>query len=362
MTQAVTRPGVVFVSRKWPPAVGGMETYSLRLAETLEPHVRLTRIVLPGRADGSPPGALALMVFGVKTFLRVATRHRDTDVVHIADMASWPIALGARLSRKPPAIVLSAHGTDVTFPLRGGFVGKFYGMYLKLGARLLTGPDVIANSAATEAAARDCGFTSTKIVPLATDFTRQLADVDCNRLLFSGRIIPLKGLSWFVREVLENLPAEITLAVAGTVWDETEAECLDHARVTYLGRLDQKALAVEFARALAVVVPNVPVDTGQFEGFGLVAVEAAAAGGVVLASDHGGLREAVKDGTTGFSLAAGNAAAWISKITFVRNWSDRERQAFTDRASATTSEAFGWERVAQDTLRAYEQAMARGTA
>lgn len=359
MTQAVTRPGVVFVSRKWPPAVGGMETYSLRLAETLEPHVGLTRIVLPGRNDGRPPSALALIVFGVGAFLRVATQHRDADVVHVADMASWPVALGARLSLKPPAIVLSAHGTDVTFARRGGFVGKSYGMYLKLGARLLAEPVVIANSAATEAAARDCGFTSTKIVPLATDFTRQKSAMDRNRLLFSGRIIPLKGLSWFVREVLENLPSVITLAVAGTVWDQTEAECLDHPRVTYLGRLDQKDLAVEFARALAVVVPNVPVDTGQFEGFGLVAIEAAAAGGVVLASDHGGLREAVQDGTTGFSLAAGDAGAWLHQITVVRNWSDGERQAFIDQASATAHETFGWERVARDTLHNYEQAMER---
>ena len=350
---------VVFVSRKWPPAVGGMEIYSARLCEALDAHISLTPIVLPGRTDGSPPGPLSLLAFGIRAFLAIAIRHRGTDVVHIADMASWPVAIAAIFTRRSPAVVLSAHGTDVTFPRRGTQMGRLYAHYLKLGARLLKKAVVIANSRGTEAEARFHGFTKTCVVPLATDFSRREPEREPARLLFSGRIIPLKGLSWFVSQVLDRLPEEMELDVAGTIWDRNEAECLAHPRVRHLGGMDQSELAQAFADALAVVVPNVEVPSGQFEGFGLVAVEAAAAGGVVLASNHGGLKDAVRDKETGFILDAGNADAWIDKICEVRGWSKEERNAFTEKASKATAALFRWDRVASDTLKAYEWALRR---
>lgn len=353
----MTKPRIIFVSRKWPPAVGGMETYAQRLTDALEPSTELKRIVLPGRPDGSPPGSLALGFFGLQASFRILLGRRHADVIHVGDMASWLLALPARIGLGNAAIVLSAHGTDVTYPRRGTTFGHLYARYLRLGAWLLRNPTVIANSRATEAEVQRYGFTSTRAVPLATDFTRRKVDFDPNRLLFSGRIIPLKGLSWFVENVLDHLPDEITLDVAGTIWDRDEATCLKHPRVNHLGHLNQDELAEAFARALAVVIPNVPVASGQFEGFGLVAIEAAAAGGVVLASDHGGLAEAVIDGETGYSLPAGHAEAWIAAIRNVRAWDPARRKSMTDLASETAKEVFSWDRVARDILAAYAQAM-----
>jgi glycosyltransferase involved in cell wall biosynthesis len=346
----VTEPGIVFLSRKWPPAVGGMETYALRLAEALEPLTRLTRIVLPGRANGQPPGPLALIAFGLGSFLALARHHRDADVIHIGDMASWPLALAVRR----PAVVLAAHGTDVAYPLRRTLRGRLYGAYLRLGARLLPRALVIANSGATEAAARSHGFIRSTVIPLATDFTAEDATPDLNRLLFSGRLTPRKGLAWFVRQVLPRLPETVHLDVAGTIWDADEAAALDHPRVHHLGHVDQAQMARAFAGSLAVVVPNIPVPTREFEGFGLVAVEAAASGGVVLASDDGGLVEAVRDGETGLTLPAADAEAWVAAITRVLSWSSEERHAFTARATKSARRHYSWDRVARDTLAAYQ--------
>lgn len=345
-------PKVVFLSRKWPPAVGGMETYSLRLSDHLDRHTDLTRIVLPGRANGQPPGAGALILFGLKAFAMRLLRHRDAGVIHVADMASWPLALAPGRA----AVVLSAHGTDVAYPLRGTLLGRLYGAYLRLGARLLRDALVIANSAATETCAQSFGFTRTRVIPLATDFTRQDAGPNLDRLLFSGRLTPRKGLKWFVDNVLDQLPPHIRLDVAGTVWDRTEATAFENPRVHHLGHLDQADMARAYARALAVIVPNIQVPTREFEGFGLVAVEAAAAGGVVLASDDGGLKEAVRDGETGLTLPAGDAAAWVAAIRRVIAWSDAERHAFTDRASDAARRFYSWDRVGRETLAAYDDA------
>ena len=47
---------VLFITRKWPPAVGGMETYSHRLSGELAKHVPVQTVALPGAPSGLPPG------------------------------------------------------------------------------------------------------------------------------------------------------------------------------------------------------------------------------------------------------------------------------------------------------------------
>ncbi|MEM8788517.1 MAG: glycosyltransferase family 4 protein [Pseudomonadota bacterium] len=345
---------VTFVTRKWPPAMGGMETYSKALTDALRKDVDLRVIALPGNRDGSVPGTLALLRFGALTAVRLLMARRPDPITHIGDMASWPLGLCARLRRPGAQRVLSAHGTDVSYPLRGGVLGRLYGAYLRLGARLLGPTTVIANSAATAEEARVHGFRNTVVVPLAAYVRTQTIGYDgSRRMLFSGRLIPSKGLTWFAAEVLPQLPDDIGLDVAGTVWDEGERRALDDPRVRHVGHLDQQTLWQAYAKALCVVVPNVDRPNGGFEGFGLVAVEAAAAGGLVLVSNHSGLKDAAIHGETGFHLPPGDAAAWGAKIREIAEWDSARRSAFTQNARRVCETRFSWQRVADDTLRQY---------
>ena len=348
-------PKVLFVSRKWAPAMGGMETYSVELCRALEPHVALDRLVLSGREDGRPPALLALLGWGMRSALRLLTQRDVPDVVHLGDMAIWPLGYVARLRSARTRVVLSAHGTDVSFGMRPGLVGKLYGIYQRLGARLLRRTRVMANSAATAEGAASLGWREITICPLATTWqgADSLPEGPRRRLLYSGRILPLKGLRWFVEEVLPRLPEDIGLDVAGTVWDRAEAVALDHPRVAYLGRLAPEDLGEAYASALAVVVPNTGLPAWQFEGFGLVALEAAAAGGVAVASDHGGLRDAVRSGETGFLLPVRDAGAWAKKIREVAAWSGAEREDFVSRSLLAVDRTYRWDRVAQQVLAAY---------
>jgi glycosyltransferase involved in cell wall biosynthesis len=83
---------VLFVTRKWPPAVGGMEVYCAELTRELSGRVDLTTHALPGREDGRPPSGLRLAWF----FLREAVflvRHRNRyDVIHYGDLVMFPLA------------------------------------------------------------------------------------------------------------------------------------------------------------------------------------------------------------------------------------------------------------------------------
>jgi glycosyltransferase involved in cell wall biosynthesis len=88
------------------------------------------------------------------------------------------------------------------------------------------------------------------------------------------------------------------------------------------------------------VQPNVAV-LGDMEGFGLVAIEAAMRGTVVVASDLEGLSDAVQDGVTGDLVASGDAEAWIAHLgrlledrAGIEERAQRYRAACVDRSSS----------------------------
>lgn len=352
---AATRPAdILFVTRKWPPAMGGMETYSVELTRALAEDRNVDVVALPGRDDGAPPTGVALLAWGARTAFRLLRSGPGAGQVHIGDMASWPLGLAAKRHAPHCRVALSAHGTDVSYSLRGGLRGTLYGLYLRLGARALPSAVVIANSAATAECTRIHGYRNTVVVPLATAL-RPAAPPGPPEpfVLFAGRLVERKGCAWFIRNVLPLLPEPLTLKVAGTVWSADEGEALDHPRVEFLGPQPPGEIARLYALATCVVTPNVDVANGEFEGFGLVATEASASGGVSLASAHSGLNEAVVDGVTGFLLPPGDAEAWAAKIDEISAWTPEARRIFLERAMAETHRRYSWERVARDTLTAY---------
>jgi len=323
-----------------------METYCWELTQRLKQYGQLEVIALPGRPDGAPPTHGALIKFGLRAAIQLFGSTAG-ELVHVGDAASWPLAWVAAQRHPQTRIVLSAHGSDLSYANRRGWRSTLYGTYLRIGAKLLPKALVIANSTWIARLAEEIGFQTVVRVPLATTFRRMSAVRNNGALLFAGRIAPAKGLAFIVEQVLPLLPASIRVRVAGTVWDAGEARVLSSPRVDYLGSLSSDLLAAEYATAMCTVVPSLSA-----EGFGLTAVEAAAAGGVVIASNHSGLAEAVGPGI-GFLEEPGNAPAWARGINEVANWSPEQRESFITRASSKASELYNWDRVVRDTLQAY---------
>jgi glycosyltransferase involved in cell wall biosynthesis len=116
-------------------------------------------------------------------------------------------------------------------------------------------------------------------------------------LIFLGRIHPDKGVHLAI-EVARL--SGMRLIIAGIVQDEAYFReqikpHLDDQNILYVGAVDVKGKNELFARARALLHLNtIP------ERFGLVLVEANAAGVPVIAWDLGSCREVIKDGETGF--------------------------------------------------------------
>lgn len=343
---------ILFVTRKWPPAIGGMEVYATEMvAEWRAAGHRVDLRALPGRADGGAPGALALIGFGLRTALSVLVQPRDWQVLVGGDLAVWPLIWLAGLRRGRAACLLTAHGTDAAFGARAGLRAALYRIHLGLGARLLRRARVAANSGTTADHARRAGFADVTVIPLGCRAVAPEGTPPEGRfVLFAGRLERRKGLSWFVAEVLPQLPPDVRLVVAGPRRDAGEAAALGAPRVDYAGPVSQGRLCALMRGAVAVVIPNRPEAPGVVEGFGLVAVEAAMAGGVVLASRVGGYQGSVIDGQTGRLLPPGDAAGWVATLTEVLGWSPEHRAGVTNRARATAAKHFDWARTAAGTL------------
>jgi glycosyltransferase involved in cell wall biosynthesis len=110
-------------------------------------------------------------------------------------------------------------------------------------------------------------------------------------MLFLGRLTEEKGVrllmaAWDIAR--PGLP--LVIAGTGPLQDEVRAWAADRTDVRYVGLLDKAGCRELTARAAAVVVPSVWLET-----FGLVVVEAMAAGVPAVAADHGSLPELVAD-------------------------------------------------------------------
>ncbi len=120
-----------------------------------------------------------------------------------------------------------------------------------------------------------------------------------DHVLYLGRITAEKGIP-VLREAWDRLAARggvgmpLVLAGTGPLQDEVSAWAERRTDVRYLGLQSREQCHALTERAAVVVVPS-----SWLEAFGLVAVEAMAAGVPVVAAGHGALGELVREGVTG---------------------------------------------------------------
>ncbi|RKT57194.1 glycosyltransferase family 4 protein [Saccharothrix australiensis] len=172
-------------------------------------------------------------------------------------------------------------------------------------------------------------------------------------LLFFGRLEWEKG----VQDLIAALPrvrrahrgARLVVAGEGTHGEWLVEQARKHKvrrAVDFAGHLPDRSLAALLAAADAVVLPS------RYEPFGIVALEAAAAGAPLVASTAGGLGEVVLNGVTGLSFAPGDVDALAAAVRSVL--ADRASAARRAKAAkARLGTDFDWSRIAEATAGVY---------
>ncbi|MGA9874086.1 MAG: glycosyltransferase family 4 protein [Rhodococcus sp. (in: high G+C Gram-positive bacteria)] len=172
-------------------------------------------------------------------------------------------------------------------------------------------------------------------------------------LLYVGRLEYEKG----IQDAIAALPRirrthpGTTLAIAGEGtqfgWLAGLARTHRVARaVSFLGSLDHEELLANLHSADAIVLPS------RYEPFGIIALEAAAAGAPLVASTAGGLGEAIVDGVTGLSFPPADVGELASAVRRVLD-DGPAAQTRADAARRRLTVDFDWKHVAHETAQVY---------
>lgn len=355
------KPKILFVTRKFPPSVGGMEKVNYELSKEFS-KITPTRIVSWGGSQKWLAFIYPYLFFKALVLSFIF----DPDVVYLGDGVMTPTGfLLKKITKKKVVCVL--HGLDVTYQL---------GIYQKIIPSLLNRLDLlicVSSQTKKECLKRGIGKDKVVVIPnginpkefkvksqnnvrrKTTAYLSKKLSVnlgDKKILLTVGRLVKRKGHAWFIKNVMPKLSPETIYLIAGdgpekenVLKEISENDLRD--RVFLLGRVSDELKKNLYNSADLFVMPNINVK-GDMEGFGIVALEASSAGLPTIASKIEGIKDAVKDGENGFLLKEKDAISWQKTITSLLI-SDEKGDSLRKR-TLDFSTQFSWNKIASKHL------------
>ena len=338
---------ILIYSKTFFPTTGGIQTVVSELArglaergwddsETIEVTV-VTRTRRRTDADDSSPYRLVRD----PNLQRLIQFVREADIVHIAGPAMLPMVLGLAFN-KP--VVVEHHGYQSICPngllvyqpdhslCPGYFMQKRYQMCIRcntanlgwtrsLRSLFLTFPrrwlcqKVSRNIAVSEHVCKRISLPRTKVIYHGIEGTigilqgQDLTDGNTLQIGSVGRLVSEKGLPTLLRAAkrLDDEGGDFRLTFVGDGPERANLENMSRNlrfknRVEFLGELQGPELAEALRAVRVIVMPSQWEETA-----GLAAIEHMMRGGVVIASDIGGLGEIV--GEAGLRFKAGDSEA-----------------------------------------------------
>lgn len=287
----------------------------------------------------------AVLDANVRMARAVLSTARRPHVLHAHDWMVGPAASLLRTALTIP-LVATIHATE-----RGRHHGAIppgvSGWIDAMERELVSAADRVAvcASAMREVICRQLGADAERVVvtPNGVDETRwRVRGVrrQPRRVVLAGRLEHEKGVH-ILLQAADGLDCHVVVAGDGTQAATLRAAA--SAQVHFTGRLEQRALARLLATATLVVVPSL------YEPFGLVALEAMAAGAPVVASRTGGLT-AVVDGA-GALVPPGDVEAL--RRTLRRLLADPQARARMAAAGRLRARGRTWDRAADAALALY---------
>jgi glycosyltransferase involved in cell wall biosynthesis len=343
---------ILFITRKFPPSVGGMEIYSKEIYDALLDAGNDVRLHRPTTPILGRPSVFRVGIFFLSSCWTLVRQRKSCDAVLLGDFCLSALAVFAKACMpRRVRVVVALHGNDLYFMRKRNALAAIYRWICRFVVWSKALDAAIANSHAIKREALGRGIESVSVVPLATrvgTLREQETPERLRAILFSGRLIQYKGLSWFVTHVWPRLDPTVELLVAGEVWDAAERDCLrEDIRIKYLGPIPYDDLANLRARVAVCIMPNIPAaTTEQDEGFGLAALEAPAVGTPIVAAACGGLPDAVANEITGFLLPPMDQSAWINCLHDVLAWPPETYTLFGQRAREHIAKHYNWNLVA----------------
>jgi glycosyltransferase involved in cell wall biosynthesis len=331
---------VLVVSGIWPPDVGGPASHAPAVADFLRARGHEVEVVVTADAQPAPtpyalrwtPRRLPVGLRHLHAALLVGHRARRNDVVYTTGMFARS-AIGARLARRPYVVKLTGDPAFERLRARGAVQGdveqfqRAAGLQARLLARLrgwtLRGAaHVFCPSAYLRDLVVEWGVPPERVDVLPNpapanppagdrDELRRRLGLDGFTLAFAGRLTAQKALDVLL-EALAATP-EASLVLAGDGPERARVE----AGVAARGLGDRVRLTGPQAREQVLDLfraADASVLSSSWENFPHSVVESLAAGTPVIATDVGGVAEAVTDGENGLLVPPQDPAALAAAI------------------------------------------------
>jgi phosphatidylinositol alpha-1,6-mannosyltransferase len=378
---------ICLVTKMYPPRTGGGATYAYELAnalgelghdvdvytqavpdsnDTVSTHenVEVTRITK----------ARPLVVFSTLYFSIACRRRIDFeayDVIHGTLMPASTVAFGPLFLRSLEApLVLTSHGTSydearsVDPQTLADYLFKYAFHPVNIVMDAVSGrfaDHIIGVSDHTRKQLRDLyrfdeedlttvppGIDAERFHP--TDDIHAAIDNDRETILVLSRLDPRKGIDKAIRAFarLDRPDAELVIAGTGRLEQSLRdlAERLEVSEsVRFVGFVEDEELPTLYSSVDLFVLPS------EYEGFGIVFMEAMACATPVIGTDVGGIPTAVAEGTTGYLVSKDGVDELAERMEeLLSDVPKRERMATQSRTWATNH---SWNEIADQVSRVY---------
>lgn len=340
---------------------GGVQGQVLGLARALRGHGHEVRVL--GPCDGPPPdagvtplgksvplaanGSIAPIAPDVPAALRTIRALRDEafDVLHLHEpLVPGPCMWSGLI--KPAPIVATFHAAGVSAPYR------LFGPALRILTNRIDARCAVSDDAVELAGRYFGGVFEMTFNGIEVDRFAKATPWDRDEgptVLFVGRHEERKGLAVLLA-TLDRLPADVRVWVGGEgpQTDELRERVGDDGRVEWLGRLDEEEKCRRLRRADVFCAPSI-----KGESFGIVLLEAMAAGTPIVASDLPGYSKVGRQGREAVLVPPGDVDALGDALNQVlRDSSLTARLVDAGRARA---DELSMDRLAEVYLKKYER-------
>lgn len=305
-------------------------------------------------------GSVARLAFGPRTWRRTAEWIARTrpDVLHIHEPNAPGTGMFA-LAQTTGPIVATFHTATTSSKALKAASGALAPLLEKIRGRIAVSD--VARRWQVQALGSDAVEIPNGVdVTLYRSFREAGAELRRQReadtgaaptVCFLGRFDePRKGFDTLLQAwptVREAVPDARLLVMGGGDRKAAEQRMRAVGGVEFLGRVDEPTKAATLASCDVYCAPN----TGG-ESFGIVLVEAMAAGTTVLGADIDAFRRVLRDGECGALFRTGDAESLAAELTDLLRDADRRAQIVA--AADAVVDDYDWPTVCERVLRVYE--------